>query len=379
MIEHLKLLFKDRNIRYNRLENLIKILKTDIECYNYCVFIFEKEQCFKDLKEVLIHLVDGIELRKCKTCGKNILFEKVLEYKRHNREINHCDRKCAPNNFNVEQAKEKRIKALKDHNPFSREDVKEKIRKTNLERYGYENVSSNEEIKKKKNISLLKYRNSISYKMKMLKSFSKFKNYVVPAFTAEEYDGIFKEYKWKCVKCGNIFTQRLRSTNHIKECEEVPRCLKCYPFLNSGISNKEKELSDFCKQFYSNLIENDRELITPYELDIVIPEIKLSIEFNGVYWHSCFYKDKNYHLMKTELCESKGYRLIHIFEDEWNEITKEKLKQILENKEVIQPGIYPRTWFSLHDKRYLAATYSEPILMNNNCYDCGDIKILKIN
>ena len=68
MIEHLKLLFKDRNIRYNRLENLIKILKTDIECYNYCVFIFEKEKCFKDLKEVLIHLIDGIELRKCKTC-----------------------------------------------------------------------------------------------------------------------------------------------------------------------------------------------------------------------------------------------------------------------------------------------------------------------
>lgn len=83
--------------------------------------------------------------------------------------------------------------------------------------------------------------------------------------------------------------------------------------------------------------------------------------------------------MKTELCESKGYRLIHIFEDEWNEINKEKLKQIFENKEVIIPGIYPRTWFSLHDKRYLAATYSEPILMNNNCYDCGDIKILKVN
>ena len=127
------------------------------------------------------------------------------------------------------------------------------------------------------------------------------------------------------------------------------------------------------------MIENDRELIAPYELDIVIPEIKLSIEFNGVYWHSCFYKDKNYHLIKTELCEKFGYRLIHIFEDEWNEITKEKLKQIFENKEVIIPGIYPRTWFSLNDKRYSAITYSEPILMNNNCYNCGEIKIYENN
>ena len=52
------------------------------------------------------------------------------------------------------------------------------------------------------------------------------------------------------------------------------------------------------------------------------------------------------------------------------EITKEKLKQIFENKEVIIPGIYPRTWFNLNDKRYSAITYSEPILMNNNCYNC---------
>ena len=85
-----------------------------------------------------------------------------------------------------------------------------------------------------------------------------------------------------------------------------------------------------------------------------------------------------YHLNKTQLCEFKGYRLIHIFEDEWNEITKEKLKQIFEDKEVITSGIYPRTWFSLHDKRYLAAIYSKQKLMDNNCYDCGEIKILKI-
>jgi hypothetical protein len=37
---------------------------------------------------------------------------------------------------------------------------------------------------------------------------------------------------------------------------------------------------DFCKQYYPNLKENDRELIKPYELDIVIPELKLAIEFN---------------------------------------------------------------------------------------------------
>lgn len=43
---------------------------------------------------------------------------------------------------------------------------------------------------------------------------------------------------------------------------------------------------DFCKQFYPNLQRRNRQLIKPYELDIVIPELHLAIEFNGSYWHS---------------------------------------------------------------------------------------------
>lgn len=283
MINHLKELFKDRVIRYNRIDILINILKTDKECYDYCISVFEKEKCFKNLKEVLIHLVDGIELRKCKTCGKNILFEKVLEYKRHNREINHCDRKCAPNNFQFRYAKKHKVDYV---NPFSKEEVKKKIKETNLKRYGCENPSSNEMIKAKKKISMKKYLNSIEFKIKCFNSFSRFKDYVIPMFKPEEYEGIFKEYIWKCVKCGNIFTQKLHSSEHLKECKDVPRCLKCYPYLNVGISCKEKEVVEFCRQFFNDLIENDRKLIAPYELDIVIPDLNLAIEFNGIWYHS---------------------------------------------------------------------------------------------
>ena len=63
---------------------------------------------------------------------------------------------------------------------------------------------------------------------------------------------------------------------------------------------------------------SDRSLIRPFELDIYIPEKKIAIEYNGLYWHSQRRgKDKKYHLNKTELCEDKGVQLIHIFEDEW--------------------------------------------------------------
>ena len=75
------------------------------------------------------------------------------------------------------------------------------------------------------------------------------------------------------------FIQHGHLTHIDKQLFDCPRCLHCYPFIQ-GFSNSEKELVDFCKQYYPNLIENDRQLIKPKELDIVIPELKLAIEFN---------------------------------------------------------------------------------------------------
>ena len=55
--------------------------------------------------------------------------------------------------------------------------------------------------------------------------------------------------------------------------------------------------------------------------------------------------------MKTEMCEKIGYRLIHIWEDEWNEETKEKLKSVFENKEENDNEItlFKRDWYSIKD------------------------------
>ncbi len=85
-------------------------------------------------------------------------------------------------------------------------------------------------------------------------------------------------------------------------------------------SFEEKELVDFLSTIYSGeIIENDRKILGK-ELDIYIPGKNIAIEYNGLFWHSTFYnKDKNYHKNKTDLCEQKGIRLIHIFSDEWRD------------------------------------------------------------
>tara|TARA_R110000868_G_scaffold38669_1_gene135191 strand:- start:1264 stop:2127 length:864 start_codon:yes stop_codon:yes gene_type:complete len=81
-------------------------------------------------------------------------------------------------------------------------------------------------------------------------------------------------------------------------------------------------------------LKNDRKIFNGVEIDIIIPKMSICFEFNGNLYHSENYgkKKKKFHLNKTEICNNKNYKLIHITEDEWflkNLIVKEKIKSIL--------------------------------------------------
>ncbi len=114
-------------------------------------------------------------------------------------------------------------------------------------------------------------------------------------------------------------------------------CLYC----SKSVSKSEIELQQWLKQ-YIDIKTNNRQLIHPLELDIVIPSKKIAIEYNGLYWHSeSRGKDRRYHKNKYELCKEKGYRLIQIWEDEWlfkKDIVKSRLKHII--------GLYDKTIYA---------------------------------
>lgn len=90
---------------------------------------------------------------------------------------------------------------------------------------------------------------------------------------------------------------------------------------------------------------SDRSIIHPLELDIVIDSHKIAIEYCGIYWHSeQAGKHKSYHKNKMDYCRDKGYRLITIFEDEWqlrNTQVKQKLKRLFGIKD--KQRIFART------------------------------------
>ena len=106
-------------------------------------------------------------------------------------------------------------------------------------------------------------------------------------------------------------------------------CPKC----GVTLSKNEDEIYAFLKELMpeSGIIQRDRVVIRPKEIDIYIPSMKIGIEYNGLFWHSDKSVNKNYHLEKLEACNKNGINLIQIFEDEYinhKEIVLSKLRHI---------------------------------------------------
>jgi hypothetical protein len=132
------------------------------------------------------------------------------------------------------------------------------------------------------------------------------------------------------LKCDNCDHKFMFVTSYVRIRKDL--CPQCFPREISS-SKGEKEVSDWVKNQGFTIRTNARNIISPLELDIYIPEKNLAIEYCGLYWHSeLIGKDKDYHLNKQLLCNKQGITLITIFEDEWilnPEIVKSRLSNLL--------------------------------------------------
>lgn len=83
------------------------------------------------------------------------------------------------------------------------------------------------------------------------------------------------------------------------------------------VCSPEKELQDALPTFHKT-----RKIIYPYEIDFYNDDLKLGIEFNGIYWHSIEFKSVYEHQEKCNMAWQNGIKLYHIFEHEWTEKNK---------------------------------------------------------
>ena len=95
----------------------------------------------------------------------------------------------------------------------------------------------------------------------------------------------------------------------------------------------EQEVSQLVSELVSSeVILNSRSVISPYELDMYVPEKGVAIEFNGVYWHTeAQGKDKSYHYNKWKMCKDAGVDLITVWEDSWRD-NREVVETMLRSK-----------------------------------------------
>lgn len=235
----------------------------------------------------------------------------------------------------VDKLKKTNILLYGVDNPAKTKHIKNKTKNTCLQRYGTKSPMQCDEIKNKMRITVFK-----GYYNNMLNG-SKYNN-IIPLFSENEYKGNISystKYKFKCNTCNTEFYDTIINGR-------IPRCTSCFPPKSFYMEN---ELYDWIKSILNSteiIKKNDRDTIKPLELDIYIPNKKLAIEFDGLYWHSELNgKDKKYHLKKTEMCLEKGIRLLHIFEDEWidkKDIVKRRLQHILNEDVKNTSKIYAR-------------------------------------
>lgn len=155
--------------------------------------------------------------------------------------------------------------------------------------------------------------------------------------TIEKYKNIFTNLNFstisyndglvelKCNVCNTIHIRSIKSYHHQRMCRG------CYPTLNSKMEN---DLYDYINSLGIKIIRGDKSILSNnFEIDFLLPEYNIGIEYNGLYCHSEKNgKGKFYHLTKRNKCLEKGINLIQIFEDEWinkSEIVKNRLKSIL--------------------------------------------------
>mgnify|MGYP002520696254 CR=1 FL=1 len=109
--------------------------------------------------------------------------------------------------------------------------------------------------------------------------------------------------------------------------------LKDYVKLSEGKSQYEDQLFTYLQSLgIDNIERHNRTICNGQELDLYLPEFKVAVEFNGEYWHNSTRLPKDYPYTKSKICEDQGIRLIHVYEHQWKDPTKQAiLKSILKN------------------------------------------------
>ena len=288
-------------------------------------------------------------------------------------------------------------------NPYQMKKVIDKVKKTNMDRYGVDNVFKSKTFQYNlKQFFTKKYGVDNPRKCR----------FIIDKISVKTAEALLRkgEKSWEIQlenigykllekyvgtrKCNTgVNTWITYKMKHLECCHEfedylcgVPRCPKCYPPLKSHM---ELFFKNFIEDMGYVVLSGSRNIISPLELDMYIPELNIAFEYNGSYWHSGIHKNRDYHKKKSELCLEKGIKLYHIWEYDNIEIVKSKIKQILHktptNSRLFARDLIVRkltyseeSYFSLHHLHgYAPSSFSLGLVGKEDNIECSMSFILR--
>jgi len=222
----------------------------------------------------------------------------------------------------LKKSKETLVKNWGVDSPQKSIEIQKKTKRTNMERYGVEYLMQSDEIKQKSKDTIISKYGVDHITQSELYRISNYKLSNDEKYISYIGNGV------SLFKCENGHNYEINKDNYYNRIfNSVPLCTVCNPIGESS-SIKEKELLEYIKLIY------DGEIISNYrdglEIDIYLPDLGIGIEFNGLYYHSDKFKDRNYHLNKLNHFKDLGIRIINIWEDEWinkQDILRSQLNQ----------------------------------------------------
>lgn len=368
------------------------LLKNHKEEYDYIIEYCHKNSIvditFKEKVYLCLNRFDKVPTCQNPDCDKKVNFKNsTIGY------LKYCSNKCVSSDPTIKKIKEeKSLEKFGTKTPAESKLIKEKIIKTNQEKYGANSAMCLNEIKDKSKKTLLKnwgvdnpaksveilekriesfkksnfrenykktslnrwgvehpwmlkkvhnlsVQNSFDSKNKILKNKieNRLKSYNQYSLVDIEFDKFKRNIIISCNNCNNHFNIN-REDFYLRFREKTTICTNCNP-INSSKSGQQEELLRFISENYDGEIIPNKKIIYPQEVDIYLPELNLGFEFNGLWWHSESQKGKYYHINKTKKCSEAGIELIHVWEDDWiykNDIVKSIiLNRIGKNKQKI--------------------------------------------
>lgn len=270
------------------------------------------------------------QIRVCETCGKEFISteDEEMRFAKRGQAFN-----CSPECKKICHYKRVSNSVKSTFNdPVRGEEVRNKMKKTCLEKYGTESAWASDVVKDKIRKTILnKYGVDHLSKSKEIQEIKKANSLI----------------KWGVEHPISAKEVRDKSISTMIERYGVDH------FPQSPVSAGEIEIADFIKSIYNgDVIRNTRSVLGGKELDIYIPDKKLAIEFCGAYWHSDvnlkeFHRielseAQSYHFNKFLACAKLGIRLLTIWDFDWDlrrDVWCSMLKSILG---VQQERVYAR-------------------------------------